>query len=65
MTSINNESVSTTTPYEGLLGLQYREMSEVIGEVAEVVGEVALVPAIAPSMEDFPAGRPAFDYLNN
>lgn len=63
--SISNECGSATNPYEGLLGLQSREMPENAGEVAKVAGEVALVPMLPQPTEDYPINRPAFDYLYN
>ena len=63
--SKDNEFGSTANPYEGLLGLQSREMPETAGKVAKVAGETALAPEVAQPAEDFPVNRPAFDYLYN
>ena len=63
--SKDNEFGSTANPYEGLLGLQSREMTDTTATVAKVAGEVALAPTLPQPAEDFPISRPAFDYLYN
>ena len=65
MTSISSEAICAANPYDGLLGLQSREMPENAGEVAKVAGEVALAPTLPQPAEDFPINHPAFDYLYN